>query len=179
MASIWKDLRIDLARLARVPLPRSKIVVLALTNRGFHAVLLYRFAHALRRQNVPLWPLILARLSQLLFAIDISPSAQLGPGIVIIHGFGIVIGDKVKIEGDCYLYHGVTLGVRGVRWIDASRVEGHPYVERGVLFGAGAKVLGPIRIGRGSIVGANAVVIEDVPPRAVVAGVPARIVRQR
>ena len=179
MSSLYENLKSDVRHLAWNKPSRARIVALILTNRGLHAVFLYRLAHALRKNKVPFLPLVLARLSQLFFAVDISPSAQLGPGIVIVHGFGLVIGEKVVIEGSCYLYHGVTLGARGVRWIDASRIEGHPFVEKGVLFGAGAKVLGPIRVGQGSIIGANAVVIEDVPAHAVVAGVPARVVRQR
>lgn len=179
MASFTECCKADLRCLARIKVSRAKLVALVLTNRGLHAVFIYRIAHSLHRRNIPVLPLVFARFSQLFFAVDISPSAELGPGIVITHGFGLVIGGKVKIEGPCYLYHGVTLGARGVRWIDGSREEGHPTVESGVLFGAGAKVLGPIRIGKGSIVGANAVVIEDVPPHAVVAGVPARVVRQR
>lgn len=179
MTSLWKNIEADIARLAWNKPSRAKIVALIFTNRGLHAMMLYRFAHALRRNRIPILPLVLARLSQLFFAVDISPSAQLGPGIVIVHGFGIVIGERVQIAGDCCLYHGVTLGTRGLKWIHPDRIDGHPVVESGVLFGAGAKVLGPIRVGQGSIVGANAVVIEDVPPRAVVAGVPARIVRQR
>lgn len=178
-SSLWQELSVDLERLARVKPPWPKKLALALTNRGFHVMVLYRSARCLRRNHIPLLPLLCARLSQFLFAVDISPSAELGPGIVIIHGFGLVIGEKVKIAGNCSLYHGVTLGASAVRSIDASRVDGHPIVESGVLFGAGAKVLGPIRVGRGSVIGANAVVVRNVPPHCVVAGVPARIIRWR
>ena len=155
---------------------KLKKVVLALTNRGFHALLLYRLAHACVRAHVPLLPLIFTRFAQTLFGVDIAPEAQLGPGIVIVHGIGLVVGGITRVEGDCCFYHGVTLGDRGSHWTNSRRKDGHPYVERGVMFGAGAKILGPIHIGDNCVIGANAVVLKDVPAHSVVAGNPAKVV---
>jgi serine O-acetyltransferase len=173
-------LRADLRYLMRYrPRSRWNWIEAALTNRGFHALLLYRLSHALWNRRVPILPLILTRLGQFLFAVDISPQARLGPAIVIVHGFGLVIGSKVVIEGECALFHGVTLGDRSFKWLRPERQEGHPYVGRNTMFSAGCKVLGPITIGSHSVVGANAVVIESVPEGCVAGGVPARILRQR
>jgi len=129
-------------------------------------VLLYRLSRAAWKCHIPLVPLILTRLAQHLFAVDIAPAAELGPGVVIVHCFGVVIGSDTKIEGDCCIFHGVTFGDRGSEWTGSDRPDGHPRVERDCMFGAGAKILGPIRIGRNSVIGANAVVLCDVPPTA-------------
>lgn len=158
---------------------RGQAARVILTNRGFQAIILYRLSRALWQRGVPLLPLVLTRLAQSLFAVDIAYQADLGPGIVIVHGFGLVIGSETVIEGDCCLFHGVTLGDRGSEWVGSSRPDGHPTLETNVMVGAGAKILGPIRIGRSSIIGANAVVLRDVPPFSIMAGVPARIVGQR
>lgn len=171
--------RRDVARLLRSAPTRSQTARVVLTNRGLQAITLYRLSRLLWQKRVPLVPLILTRLAQTLFAIDIAYEADLGPGMVIVHGVGLVIGSEVVIEGDCFLYHGVTLGDRGSEWVGSSRKDGHPTLEKNVMVGAGAKVLGPIRIGRGSIIGANAVVLHDVPPLSIVAGIPARVVGQR
>jgi serine O-acetyltransferase len=176
---ILPALRRDLVRLARGQSSRQNKIRLILTNRGFQAVLLYRLSRALWQKHIPLLPLILTRMAQMLFAVDISPLADLGPGIVIVHGFGLVIGSEVVIEGDCCLFHGVTLGDRGSEWVGSSRTDGHPVLERNIMVGAGAKILGPIRIGQSSVIGANAVVLKDVPPFSIVAGIPARVVGQR
>jgi serine O-acetyltransferase len=176
---ILPALRRDVTRLARGQSSRQNKIRLILTNRGFQAVLLYRLSRALWRRHIPLLPLILTRMAQMLFAVDISPLADLGPGIVIVHGFGLVIGSEVVIEGDCCLFHGVTLGDRGSEWVGSSRTDGHPVLERNIMVGAGAKILGPIRIGQSSVIGANAVVLKDVPPFSIVAGIPARVVGQR
>lgn len=169
----------DLARLMQGKSSRKQRVLAILANRGFHAMLCYRVSHALSRAGIPLIPLIITRLAQFLFAVDIAIDADLGPGVVIVHGFGLVIGSAVRIEGNCCLFHGVTLGDRGTEWVGSNEQDGHPVVERGVIFGAGAKILGPIRIGSNSVVGANAVVLKDVPPNSIVAGVPARVIGTR
>ncbi len=171
--SVLDSLRRDLACLAQGSVDRRP-AVLAATNRGFHALVLYRVSRWLWQRHVPVIPDLLSRMAQHLFAIDISYEADLGPGIVILHGFGVVIGRLVRIEGECWLYQGVALGHRGSHWVGSDKTDGQPVVERGVVFGAGAKILGPIRIGAGTVVGANAVVLEDMPPDSVVAGVPAR-----
>jgi serine O-acetyltransferase len=158
--------------------PAKKLLVLV-TNRGFLAVLLYRLSHHAWRLKVPIVPLLLTRVSQTLFAVDIAYQARLGPGIVITHGVGTVIGSETIIAGDCRIFHGVTFGVRGSEWIGSPQADGHPHVEANCMFAAGAKVLGPIRIGRNSVIGANAVVTKDVPASAIVAGNPARIIGQR
>jgi serine O-acetyltransferase len=172
-------LRRDVVRLVRGHPSRAKAIMVTLTNRGFHAILLYRLAHSLWKKGIPLFPMIFARISQHLFSVDISYKARLGPGIVIVHGFGVVIGSDTEIAGDCCIFHGVTLGDRGSEWVNSDREDGHPRVGREVMFGAGAKVLGPIRIGDNSVIGANAVVLSDVPPNSVAAGIPAKVVSQR
>jgi serine O-acetyltransferase len=158
---------------------RLKTLRVILTNRGMQAILLYRLAHAFWKHGIPVFPMLFSRIAQLLCAIDISYKARLGPGIVIVHGFGVVIGSDVEIAGDCCIYHGVTLGDRGSEWVNSDRTDGHPRVGRQVMFGAGAKVLGPIRIGDNCVIGANAVVLIDVPSDSVAAGVPAKVVSVR
>lgn len=169
----------DVARLMQGKSSRSQRVSALLGNRGLQAIFFYRISHALHQRRVPLLPQILTRFVQHLFAVDIDPGADLGPGVVIVHGFGLVIGSAVRVEGDCCLFHGVTLGDRGSEWVGSDEPDGHPVVERGVIIGAGAKILGPIRIGRNTVIGANAVVLRDVPPNSIVAGIPARVVGRR
>jgi len=177
--SVLTGLRRDIAQLVRGHPTRLKAVAVTFTNRGLHAVLLYRLAHAFWKHQIPLLPMILSRIAQHLFAVDISHKSRLGPGIVIVHGFGVVIGSDVEIEGDCCIFHGVTLGDRGSEWVNSDRTDGNPRVGRDVMFGAGAKVLGPIRIGNNCVIGANAVVLTDVPDDSVFAGIPAKLVGQR
>jgi len=158
---------------------RFKTMRIMLTNRGMSAILLYRLGHACWKKRIPVIPMFLARMAQHLFAIDISYKCRLGPGIVIVHGFGVVIGSDVRIAGDCCIYHGVTLGDRGSEWVNSDRTDGHPRIGREVMFGAGAKVLGPITIGDNCVIGANAVVLTDIPPDSVAAGIPAKVVSRR
>jgi serine O-acetyltransferase len=179
MATITECICADIAKLVMGRPSRLKALGLVLTNRGLQSMILYRLSHMLWQRRIPLLPLVLTRLAQHLFAVDISYMANLGPGIVIVHGFGLVIGGRTILEGDCCLYHGVTLGDRGSAWVSSSRTDGHPIVEPNVMIGAGAKILGPIRIGHNSVIGANSVVIQDVPPNSIVAGVPGRVVSQR
>ena len=178
-AGLLSLLRTDAHLLTREFRGRWWRYLVALGNSGFQAVLCYRLAHWLWRCRVPILPAILNRVSQHLYAVDIAPSARIGPGLVLVHCFGTVIGTEVRIAGDCIIYHGVTLGNRGSEWVGSARTDGHPQIGPGCIFGAGAKVLGSIRLGRNSVVGANSVVLESMPPDSVIAGIPARVVARR
>jgi serine O-acetyltransferase len=112
----------------------------------------------------------LAHLGRWLTGIEIHPGASIGRRVFIDHGMGIVIGETAEIGDDCTLYHGVTLG--GTSWKAGKR---HPTLGKGVVIGAGAKVLGPILVGDGAKIGSNAVVVRDVPANATAVGVPARV----
>jgi serine O-acetyltransferase len=157
-------------------LKRAAVVVL---SRGMQAVLLYRLAHLLYNKQVPVLPFVLARLSHHLYAVDIAPSAKIGPGLVLVHCFGTVIGSAVEIEGNCVIFHGVTLGDRGSEWVGTRETDGHPVIGRDCILGAGAKILGPVRVGQNCVVGANSVVITDIPENSVAAGLPAKVVNTR
>jgi serine O-acetyltransferase len=172
-------IRADLELLLRNETSTLRRIGMALTNRGLHALLLYRLGRRLWQLGVPAVPMVLTRIAQHLFAVDIDVAAELGPGIVIYHGFGLVIGRGARIEGGCHLFHGVTLGNRGSEWVGSDEPDGQPCLEYNVVVGAGAKILGPVRVGRNSMVGANAVVLKDVPEFAIVAGVPARVIGER
>lgn len=157
---------------------RMRRVLAAVCNRGFNAVLLYRIAN-LSTNRMPFVSYILCRLSQLLYAVDIAPTAVLGPGVVLVHCFGTVVGSQTQISGDCVIFHGVTFGDRGSEWVGSNQPDGHPIVGSGCIFGAGCKVLGNIQIGDNCVIGANSVVLNHIPANSVVAGIPARIISRR
>jgi serine O-acetyltransferase len=135
---------------------------------GVHALLVHRVAHALEGAGVPLVPRSMAYASRTLTGIEIHPAARIGEGFFIDHGMGVVIGETAEIGEDVMIYHGVTLGGRSL-----AKIKRHPTIEDRVVIGAGAKILGPITIGRDSAVGANAVVVKDAPAESIVTGVPA------
>lgn len=139
---------------------------------GIHALLSHRLAHALHQAGVPLVPRSLSMVSRMITGIEIHPAAQIGVGLFIDHGSGVVIGETATIGDDVTLYQGVTLG--GTGFATGKR---HPTVEDNVTIGSGAKLLGPITIGHGAKVGANSVVITDVPSNATVVGNPGHPVR--
>ena len=139
---------------------------------GVHALLSHRVAHALRGAGVPIAPRVLAYLSRSLTGIEIHPCAQIGDGLFIDHGMGVVIGETAEVGENVTMYQGVTLG--GTGFATGKR---HPTIEDNVTIGSGAKLLGPITIGHGAKIGANAVVIHDVPPNSTVVGVPGHPVR--
>jgi serine O-acetyltransferase len=139
---------------------------------GLHALLAHRVAHALRRAGVPLLPRLIASVARSLTGIEIHPAAQIGPGLFIDHGMGVVIGETARIGQDVTLYQSVTLG--GTGFATGKR---HPTVEDNVTIGAGATLLGPITVGHGSKIGAGSVVIHDVPPLSTVVGNPGHPVR--
>src|SRR5690554_5857929 len=136
---------------------------------GFHAIFYHRIAHWLYNHRFLFLARAVSQFSRFLSGIEIHPGAKIGSGLFIDHGMGVVIGETAEIGNDCTIYHGVTLG--GTSWEKGKR---HPTLEDNVVVGAGAKILGPIRIGAGSRIGSNAVVVKDVPPGVTMVGVPAR-----
>lgn len=141
----------------------------ALLYPGLHAIWAHRVSHTLWRRGLRLPARALSQVSRWLTGIEIHPGAIIGRRFFIDHGMGVVIGETAEIGDDVMLYHGVTLGGRTR---DAGKR--HPTLEDGVAVGAGAKILGPITIGAGSVVGANAVVTRDAPADSILVGVPAK-----
>jgi serine O-acetyltransferase len=143
-----------------------------LTYPGVHALLTHRVAHALHHAGVPVVPRLLAYFARMATNIEIHPAATIGEALFIDHGTGVVIGETAEIGDNVTLYQGVTLGGTGF-----ARGKRHPTVESDVVVGSGAKLLGPIRVGHCSKIGANSVVIHDVPPHSTVVGNPGHPVR--
>ena len=152
----------------RDPAARSTWEVLT-CYPGLHALTLHRVAHALWRAGLRWLARFVSHVSRFLTGVEIHPGASIGRRVFIDHGMGVVIGETAEIGDDCTLYHQVTLG--GVSWQKGKR---HPTLGRGVVVGAGAKILGPIVIGDGARVGSNSVVVRPVSPGATVVGIPAR-----
>jgi serine O-acetyltransferase len=138
---------------------------------GFHALTLHRFSHWLWGLRLRWLARLSSHFGRWLTGIEIHPGAQVGRRVFIDHGMGVVIGETAEIGDECTLYHGVTLG--GTSWNKGKR---HPTLQRGVVIGAGAKILGPITIGEGAKIGSNSVVVREVPPGATAVGIPARII---
>jgi serine O-acetyltransferase len=164
--------RIDInAVLDRDPAARSRWMVV-LAYPGFHALLFYRLANALWRHDWYLLGRVISHVGRLLTGIEIHPAATIGRGVFIDHGMGVVIGETAEVKDNVTLYQGVTLG--GTRLHEGKR---HPTLEEDVIVGAGAKILGPLNIGRGARIGSNSVVVKDVPAGTTVVGIPAKPVR--
>src|SRR3989440_2303473 len=173
-ARVAKELRRDV-RAARDRDPAARDVgpveILA-TWPGIHALLAHRVAHALNSAGVPFLPRSLSMLARAITGIEIHPSARIGDGLFIDHGAGGVMRETGDIGDNVTLYQGVTLG--GTGFATGKR---HPTVQDNVTIGSGAKLLGPITIGHGAKIGANSVVITDVPPNSTVVGNPGHPVR--
>ncbi len=145
---------------------------IALTYNGFHALILYRIAHYLHVRGFKLIARIISSIGRFFTGIEIHPGAKIGYGVFIDHGTGVVIGETAEIGNNVTIYQGATLGGTG-----KDKGKRHPTVESGVMISAGAKVLGPITIGKNAKIGAGSVVLQDVPPNATVVGVPGMVVR--
>lgn len=141
---------------------------------GFHALVSHRLAHWFYKHRRYFIARAISQLTRFLTGIEIHPGAKIGSGLFIDHGMGIVIGETAEIGNNCTIYHGVTLGGTGK---DRGKRR-HPIIADNVLIGAGAKVLGPFRVGDCAMIGANSVVLHEVPPDSTVVGVPGRVVRQ-
>lgn len=174
LARVARELREDLsAAQDRDPAARGiGRAEILLTYGGVHAILAHRVAHVLHEVGLPVVPHAVANASRLMTGVEIHPAARIGEALFIDHGTGVVIGETAEIGHNVTVYQGVTLGGTGL-----ARGKRHPTVEDEVVIGSGAKLLGPIRVGRGSKVGANSVVINDVPPDSTVVGNPGHPVR--
>jgi serine O-acetyltransferase len=171
---MFSRLREDIACVFdRDPAARSTWEVLT-CYPGLHALIFHRINHGLWGMGLKWLARLGSNIARWMTGIEIHPGATIGRRFFIDHGMGVVIGETAVIGDDCTLYHGVTLG--GTSWNKGKR---HPTLERGVVIGAGAKVLGPITLGEESKIGSNAVVVRDVPARATAVGIPARIVEDR
>lgn len=170
----FKQIREDIqAMMAHDPAARSWIEII-LCYPGLHAVLFHRLAHWAWGHRLRLVARFLSHVGRMLTGIEIHPGATVGRRLFIDHGMGVVIGETAEIGDDVTLYQGVTLG--GTSLAQGKR---HPTLEDGVIVGAGAQILGPIRVGSGARVGSNAVVLKEVPAGATVVGIPARVVTRR
>ena len=171
--TIWRDLRSDLkAVLANDPAARNKLEVW-LTYSGFHALIYYRHAHFFYRHRCKLLARMISQTARFFTGIEIHPGARIGRGVFIDHGSGVVIGETAEVGDNVVIYQGVTLGGTG-----KDKGKRHPTIGDNVMLGAGAKVLGPFTVGEGSKIGANSVVLKEVPPHSTVVGVPGRVVKQ-
>ncbi len=170
---MFRNLRENIASIfERDPAARTTWEVLT-CYPGLHAVTIHKLSHWFWTHGLRWLGRFTSHLSRLATGIEIHPGASIGRRVFIDHGMGVVIGETAELGDDVTLYHGVTLG--GTSWSKGKR---HPTLERGVVVGAGAKILGPITIGAGAKVGSNAVVVKDVPPGATVVGVPGRLVEE-
>lgn len=160
------------AVLSRDPAARTKIEVI-LAYPGLHAIWMHRIAYRLWHRGSKLLARIVSHLARGLTGIEIHPAAKIGRRVFIDHGMGVVIGETAVVGDDVTLYHGVTLGGTSLE-----KKKRHPTVGDRVTIGAGAKILGDITIGSDSRIGANAVVVKDVPPNSVVVGIPGQAVHR-
>lgn len=157
----------------RDPAARNLLEIL-LTYSGLHAIIGYRLAHALHQWHVPVLPRYIMSVVRWMTGVEIHPAATIGHGLFVDHGMGVVIGETAVIGDNVTLFQGVTLGGTG-----KERGRRHPTISHHVVIGTGAKILGNITIGAHSMIGANAVVVRDVPEGSTVVGVPGRITRTK
>jgi serine O-acetyltransferase len=168
---VFEAIRRDIdAAMARDPAARGRVEVL-LCYPGVHALVLHRLAHRLWRAGWPVTARFVSHVSRFLTGIEIHPAARLGRGVFIDHGMGVVIGETAEVGENVTLYQGVTLGGTSLK-----REKRHPTLERNVVVGTGAAVMGAITVGEGTRIGAGSVVVKDVPPNSVVVGVPGKVI---
>ncbi len=169
---MFSTIRQDLKSVKRHdPAARNTLEIL-LTYSGFHALLMYRFAHFMYTHHYKLVARIVSQLCKFLTGVEIHPGAKIGHGVFIDHGEGVVIGETAVVGNNVVIYQGVTLGGTG-----KDKGKRHPTIEDGVMISAGAKVLGPFTVGKNAKIGAGSIVLKEVPPNATVVGVPGRVVK--
>lgn len=156
----------------RDPAAKNSLEIVLLYS-GLHAIIAYRITHILWQWKIPVFPRLISQLARFFTGIEIHPGAQIGRGLFIDHGMGVVIGETTIIGDNVTLFQGVTLGGTG-----KETGKRHPTLGSHIVVGAGAKILGNITIGNNSYIGANAVVIHDIPHNATVVGVPGHVAKQ-
>ncbi|UCZ53350.1 serine O-acetyltransferase [Bacillus shivajii] len=170
---MFKTLRNDVdVVLEQDPAARSRVEVM-INYAGVHAIWCHRFAHWLWKKRLYFIARFLSQVSRFITGIEIHPGAKIGQRLFIDHGMGVIIGETCEIGDDVTIYQGVTLGGTG-----KEKGKRHPTIEDNVLIASGAKVLGSMRIGKNSNIGAGSVVLKEVPPNSTVVGIPGRVVIQ-
>ncbi len=160
------------AAFGRDPAARN-ILEIIICYPGLHSIWVHRFSNILWHKNFKFLARLISQISRFVTGIEIHPGAKLGEGVFIDHGMGVVVGETAEVGDNVTIYHGVTLG--GVSWSKSKR---HPTIGNNVVIGAGAKILGNIKIGDNTTIGANSVVIKEVPENSTVVGIPGRIISE-
>lgn len=174
MGTFFRDLYYDAKNIKLKDPAATNVISVILLYPGFHAILNHRIAHFFYKKHLFFIARLLSQISRFLTGIEIHPGATIGKRLFMDHGMGIVIGETAIIGDNCTIYHGVTLGGTG-----KERKKRHPTLKNNVVVGCGSKILGNITLGNNVKVGANAVVLKDVPDNKVVVGVPAKIVEKK
>lgn len=171
---MFEDLLYDARSIAQKDPAAKSTLEVVLLYPGFHAIVFHRLAHWCYQRNLFFVARLLSQISRFITGIEIHPGAVIGKGLFIDHGMGVVIGETAEVGDNCTIYHGVTLGGTG-----KDKGKRHPTIGNNVLIGAGAKLLGPFKVGDNAMIGAGSVVVEEVAPDTTVTGSKARPVRQR
>ena len=152
------------------------ILEIFLCYPGFQSIVVHRLTHKLWKLKIPLIPRLLSHLNRLLTGIEIHPGAKIGKRVFIDHGMGVVIGETSEIGDNVTIYHNVTLGgiAPSINADDQRNLKRHPILQDNVVVGSGAQILGPVVVGKNSLIGANAVVTKDVPDKSIMIGIPAK-----
>lgn len=170
-SNLWKYLKEDIKTVFERDPAANNVLEILLTYPGMHAIWYYRIAHFLWRKKLRLLARIISTFARFLTGVEIHPAAKIGRRFFIDHGSGVVVGETCEIGDDVTLYQGVTLGGTG-----KEKGKRHPTIGNHVLIATGAKVLGSMKIGDYSKIGAGSVVLQEVPPNSTVVGIPGRIV---
>jgi serine O-acetyltransferase len=168
---MFSGLREDIRTIFKRDPAARNVAEILFSYPGFHAVIIHRVAHRLWRSRMYFLGRFASHMGRFLTGIEIHPGAKIGRAFFIDHGMGVVIGETAEVGDNVTLYHGVTLG--GTTWQKGKR---HPTIGSNVVIGAGAKVLGPVHIGANTRIGANSVVLNDIPPNSIVVGIPGKVV---
>lgn len=173
MLNAIKELYLDAKNISNKDPASKNVLYVILLYPGFHALLFYRIAHFFSNLKLKLIARFISQFARFLTGIEIHPDAKIGKRLFIDHGMGIVIGETTTIGDNCTIYHGVTLGGTG-----KDKYKRHPDLGNNVIVGCGAKVLGPIKIGNNVKIGANSVVLKEIPDNTTVVGIPGKIINK-
>jgi len=174
MIKLLQTLKEDIKTIYKKDPAAHDLLEVILCYPGLHALLVHRISHKLYEWKIPVLPRFISFVMRFLTGIDIHPGAKIGKRFFIDHGMGVVIGETTEIGDDVLVYQGVTLG-----GTSSKQEKRHPTLGKGVVVGAGAKVLGNIYIGDYAKIGAGSVVVDEVPEHATVVGIPGRVVMQK